>query len=135
MNDNLAYINSSLSRIIASIFVEYFNKSRCKFGQTVNLNDILNQIYSINGVANVRTVFFNETMDPNQARIIDGLSMASWSDRMILTDEGYPLDMDVSNISRRLESFQFPVLNNSDELYNRIKVVKKQLANVNTIKF
>ena len=61
--------------------------------------------------------------------------MASWSDRMIITNDGYPIDLDVSNISRKLEPFQFPVLNSPDTLADRIKVVKRQLANINTIKF
>jgi hypothetical protein len=135
MSDNVVYINSNLSRIISGIIKEYFNKTKCQMGQTVNLNEILNQIYSINGVSNVRTVCIKNGMDPNQARIIDGLSMASWSNAMIITEDGYPIDMDVSNISRKLEPFQFPSLNNEDELDSRIKVIKKQLANINTIKF
>lgn len=105
MSDNIVYVNSNLSRIIAGIIKEYFNKTKCQMGQTVNLNDILNQIYSINGVSNVRTVCLRSGMDPNQARIIDGLSMASWSNAMIITEDGYPIDMDVSNISRKLEPF------------------------------
>jgi hypothetical protein len=57
----------------------------------------------LNGVQSVRTVYIDDTLDPNNARIINGISMASWSDRFILTDGYYPLDMDVGNISRQLE--------------------------------
>ena len=56
MSDNLVYVNSSLQWMIRDIFTDYFSKTRCKLGQMVNLNDILNQIYAINGVVNVRTV-------------------------------------------------------------------------------
>ena len=75
-------------------------------GQIVQINDIENQIYAINGVQRVRTVFSSEYLDPfgNKAytdRFVDGISFATWSASLI--DSGD--DLEVSTMNRSLEDF------------------------------
>ena len=122
------YVNSDLKDAIASIFRKYFSDVNCSIGQLVDFSDILYEIYGINGVANVRTIFAPNG-DNLAARIGNGLSFASWSGSML----DYGDDIHVSNISRQLEDFQFPVMSAIEP--SQIKIIKKQLTNINTIKY
>ena len=128
LDDNVMYVNSDLKDAIASIFRKYFSDVNCSIGQLVDFSDILYEIYGINGVANVRTIFAPNG-DNLAARIVNGLSFASWSGSML----DYGDDIHVSNISRQLEDFQFPVMSAIEP--SQIKIIKKQLTNINTIKY
>jgi len=81
-------------------------------------------------------VFKYYDQDGNErSRVYDGLSFASWSDTDGLIKYGD--DLNISNTMRQLEDFQFPRFRKEDKatLPNRIKIIKKSLSNVNTIKF
>ena len=130
LDDSVMYVNSDLKEVIANIFKKYFDRTNCVIGQLVDYSVILNEIYGINGISNVRTIFVPDSSNLN-ARIINGLSFASWSANMI----DYGEDMQVSNVSRQLEDFQFPVLYDSESISSKIKIIKKQLTNINTIKY
>jgi len=92
--------------------------------------DMLDKIYAIAGVKNVRTVC---CIDGAVHRTYDGISFASWSP--ILDDkEKIGVDLMVGNTSRQLEDFQFPVFIGKELLKKRIKVIKKSMTAINTIK-
>lgn len=144
LDDNSIYVNSSINSYISQIILEYFNVANCKIGQNVKYDDLLNKIYQINGVQRVRTIFnpSEETKlmfkDKNIVSVArDGISFASWTKSGFYIDEG--VDIDVSNSVRHMEDFQFPVINDRtnsvDLMNNKIKVIKKSLSNVSTIKF
>ena len=129
ISDNALYINSNIQEQVAQIIYSYFNKSNCKLGMTVDFNNMLNSIMSLNGVQRVRTVYkYNNT-----EIIKNGLSFATWSADYIETGD----DLEIGNQSRTLEDFQYPVLKyeNVNEIINKIKVIKKSLVNINTIKY
>ena len=130
LDDNIMYVNSELKDVIANIFKKYFDSTNCVIGQLVDYSVILNEIYGINGISNVRTIFAPDGDNLN-ARTINGLSFASWSASMI----DYGEDMQVGNVSRQLEDFQFPALYDSESIASKIKIIKKQLTNINTIKY
>lgn len=44
-------------------------------------------------------------------------------------------DLQVGNVMRHVEDFQFPVLENEIGLFDRIKVITKAMYQVQTIKF
>ena len=99
----------------------------------MDFNKILQQIYAINGVQRVRTVFEPLDFTKYTEVIVNGLSFSSFSNTdLVQAGE----DLQISTSSRSLEIFQFPVLGyNREELATHIKVIKKQLSNVNPIKF
>ena len=88
-----------------------------------------NKILSLNGILGIRTVFKKGDIEIRK----NGLSFASWSAKYIERGD----DLDVSNSSRTLEEFHFPVLAYTDktQLLNKIVIIKKSLSNINTIKY
>lgn len=132
LDDNALYVANSLQKEICNIILDAFSVNNCTLGQTVRYDDILNKIYAINGIEKVRTVFVPGG-DQLKSRIYDGLSFASWSNAAEIIQAGD--DLNVSNTVRQLEKFQFPVFRGSSRLMERIKIIKKSLSTVNTIKF
>jgi hypothetical protein len=90
----------------------------------------MNEIYSINGVTRVRTVFnpgsvFYDYIDQNinSPRAIDGLSFISYSNGFI----DYGEDVSIGNSIRHVEDFQFPVFDSNaiNGIVDKIKIIKK----------
>ena len=73
----------------------------------------MNNIYNINGVERVRTVFYiepeyvnnNPELNQYHSRYCDGISFATWTSSSII-DKGD--DLVISNNSRNVEQFHFP---------------------------
>ena len=121
----------SIRQAVYDAIVEYFDVTRCELGQVVQSARILDRIYAINGVKNVRTVFQTD----DQMRAVTGLSMASWSPVLAPLSEydtGYD-DLQIGDSARKLEDFQFPVFVGRDTLLGRIKIITKQLTQVQPI--
>lgn len=133
LDDNAIYVANSLQKEIYDIIVDGFNINSCSIGQNVTYSKILEKIYAINGVSRVKTVFKPADSSFGSMRVVDGLSFASWSSANDFIEAGD--DISVSNTSRQLESFQFPVFNGTQNLMSRIKIIKKSLSTINTIKF
>ena len=131
LDDNMLYVPSSLQQDICNIILSAFDVNKCTLGQNIQYDQMLNQIYAINGVYKIRTIFKGDGQ--YKPRIYDGLAFASWSDANGFIHIGD--DLNVSNTIRQLEQFQFPVFNGASTLLNRIVVIKKTLSTVNTIKF
>ena len=60
------------------------------------------------------------------------MSFASWSEESVLH---FHEDLEVGNIMRHVEEFQFPVLEGEDLLMDRIKVITKSMQQIHTLKF
>ena len=129
MDDNILYANSNVKYQIADIIWDSFKAENCKIGQNIDINSMTNKILSLNGILGIRTVFKKDDIEIRK----NGLSFASWSAKYIERGD----DLDVSNSSRTLEEFQFPVLAYTDktQLLNKIVIIKKSLSNINTIKY
>ncbi len=68
----------------------------------------MDEIYSINGVSRIRTVFYPSDLNMRTqygTRSCDGISFATWSNTDILE---IGEDLRISNQNRTLEQFQFP---------------------------
>jgi hypothetical protein len=140
LNDECMYVNSFISEQIRKIFTEYFSPINLKMGQNINGSEILDRIYSINGVQRVRTVFNPQSgvydyidQSMNAPRAVDGLSFISYSNGFIDFGE----DINIGNVTRQIEDFQFPVFNDRtiNNLNSKIKIIKKQMSNISSIKF
>ena len=123
INDNSVYSSTQIKTLVQDILFEYFKETNMSLGQLVDFNDILQRIYAINGIKNVRTVFEAD----GEQRIVNGLSFASWSDFIDAGD-----DLDVSTISRKLLDFQFPEFDKSSV---KITVIKKSIANTYKVQY
>lgn len=136
INDNVIYSSTSIKEQIYKIITDAFNVNKCQLGQNINFADILNQIYAINGIQRVRTIF--KPTDESIVRSYDGIAFASWSDVLVPMNtvdptNGYD-DLEISNSARHLEDFQFPRFVGSYKLTEKIKVIRKSLTSINTIK-
>ena len=135
ISDNSLYSNTSIKVQVQQIFISFFNQNNLQLGQIVNVNDLLNQLYNINGVQRVRTVFSSKEVGEDglakySDRFINGISFATWTSDVI--DKGDDLEIGTSN--RTLETFQFPKLYTTQILDN-IKVIKKSFSNNSTVQY
>lgn len=136
LDDNNVYVASTLKTDIYNAIVSGFDINKMQFGQVVDYSKILADVYALNGVAKVRTVF----MPPDDLQslglksfVYDGLAFASWTNADNLIKLGD--DLVVSNSSRKLEEFQFPMFVGQQNLKSRIKIIRKSLSTINSIKF
>lgn len=139
--DNTVFSTTQVLNNVAKIIEDAFDMQRCRLGQTVAYDSILNQIYNINGVERVRTVFYpDDYLDESQAskytkyktRACDGIAFASWSSTPLI-DVGD--DLQINNTSRSLEEFQFPKLADGIDIKSKIKIIKKSMNTTSPIKF
>lgn len=141
IDDNCIYVNSYIKERIKTIFNKYFAPFNCKIGQNIKLSDIVDEIYSINGVTRIRTVFrpsLPYTLADSAGltypeRAIDGISLISFSNNFI----EYGEDVQIGGVVRHIEDFQFPEFNEStiNTIEDKVKIIKKQLTNISNIKF
>lgn len=130
INSNYLYAANSLQSQIANIIRTFFDPMKQKLGQNVDVNSLLAEILSINGVQNVRTVY-QATSDSDATyvppAIKPGICFASWSASYIEAGD----DLEIANSTRKLEDFQFPTLLEND-IENHIKIIKSSMTNLNT---
>ena len=141
IDDNCIYVNSYIKERIKTIFNKYFAPINCKIGQNIKTTDIMDEIYSINGVQRLRTVFkpslpyqLADTANITYPeRAVDGISLISFSNDFI----DYGEDVQIGGLIRHIEDFQFPEFNEAsiNNIEDKIKIIKKQLTNISNIKF
>lgn len=129
IENNTLYANSNIQQRIAQIIQNFFVETQFNLGQIVNNNDLIDKIYEVGSISNIRTVYYNtKTSDK---RIMNGIAFATWSENFIDLGD----DLDISSSSKALEPFQFPKLYNSINIVNKIKIIRKAINNVNTVQY
>ena len=133
--DEIVYANSTIQKQIQTIVYNFFRSENFKIGQYVDFNLLQDQIFAINGVNRIRTVFkpIDETVP---AVVRNGLCFASWTDDEILKVKNNleGIDLDVSSAGRSLEPFQFPrLVQSANEI--KVVVVKRSAASLNTVAY
>ena len=128
LDDNIIYVSSNIQKLVYDEIVRAFDVNAQRLGGIVKFQEITDRIYAINGVQRVRTVYING----DHYRAYDGVSFASWSDESVLH---FHEDLQVGNVMRHVEEFQFPVLEGEGLLMQRIKVITKAMQRVHAIKF
>ena len=139
--DEVVYVNSTICAQVKRIIYNFFRSENFKLGEYVDFNKLQDQIFSINGVNRIRTVFKPEgSTVPTVVR--NGLSFASWTDDAILMlrNRVEGIDLDVSSAGRSLEPFQFPSFwspkKDQDPLENiNVVVIKRSAASFNTVAY
>lgn len=150
IDDEIIYASSSLQNQIKSIIRNFFNSNK-KLGGYVDFNQLQNQIFEINGVNKIRTVYKDQVTSNDKNYIVrNGISFASWShDDILMVKKNVPkIDLEVSSAGRSLEPFQWCSLANVNTATNvdgseiikdvgdiNIKVIKRSAASLNTVAY
>lgn len=137
IDDEVIYANASIKTQIQNIIYNFFRADNFKIGQYIDFNLLQDQIFSINGVNRIRTVF--KPADDNTSvpvSIRNGLCFASWTDDPILQirNRVEGIDLEVSSAGRSLEPFQFPSLALNIEQIN-VTIIKRSAASLNTVAY
>jgi hypothetical protein len=100
------------------ILTNFFDSNKLYVGQTIDLNDLHNQLRNIEGVKKVSTVYREGGFDSGNATTsADGIRMAYWTKALV---NGADLSLVSGNID--LLDFQFAVLK-TDDISSRVKIV------------
>ena len=150
IDDEIIYTSSALQNQIKSIIKNFFQTNK-KLGGYIDFNELQNQIFEINGINKIRTVYKDQVSSNDKNYIVrNGISFASWSDDKILeVKKNVPkIDLEVSSAGRSLESFQWCSLANinkntdTDEILPtqtiadiNIKIIKRSAASLNTVAY
>ena len=132
LDDNGIYTSTNIKDLIVAKILKPFKISSMEIGRSIDYSEILNDIYSINGVSRVRTVFIpDESHKAYASKHVDGLSFATWTDSSVLVGME---DADVGNTTRVMQNFQYPVYIDQNALEDHIKIIRKSLSNINALK-
>lgn len=134
--DEVVYVNSTILGQVKRIIYNFFRSENFKLGEYVDFNKLQDQIFSINGVNRIRTVF-KPTDSTVPFLVKNGLSFASWTADPILTvrNRVEGIDLDISSAGRSLEPFQFPTLNTNDIDNINVVIIKRSAASLNTVAY
>lgn len=138
LDDDALYSNTLIARQVADKIIQYFDAQSQKIGALLNYSDLLNMIYSIDGIQRIRTIYYpiDDTgqQNPNNAIVYNGIAFASWTAGLDgLIDLG--VDLEVSNSTRSLEAFQYANLNDSGNIVKNIRVIKKSFMSLNKTEY
>jgi hypothetical protein len=104
--------NQSIINDIVNIFTTYFNTSATSLGQTIDVRNLTQQIYAVDGVQTFHTARID---DP--AISIQGLSLFVWNPI-------YPnLDAVYTSNNAVLNYYEFPYYDNINKLINQINII------------
>jgi len=106
--DNNYIINS-----VNNIFITYFASADCQLGQLINLNDLVKQILSVNGV---QTFYMQRVLADGTTITEDGLSL------LVFNPNYSDLDISILKSNLQLPYYKFPFLYNQS-IQNNIIVV------------
>lgn len=100
-----------------SIIQSFFANENNKLGQTIDINNLYNQLISIDGVKEVKTKYLPVGQPDSSTQYYDGLTFAMWTQHII-----NGADFKTISGNYKLKSFQFPILLDSNNISNRIEV-------------
>lgn len=131
LSNTALYTNDIIRQRINNTIIDFFKESNFSLGMNVDYNQLLNDIYAIDGIERVRTVYeFVDEEGYTKYKIVNGLSFATWSNQLIRDGD----DLEVSNTTRVMQPFQFPVLFEQD-LSSKIRVIKKNTNMLNAVQY
>lgn len=107
--NSLVSIESIRSKAIA-IFDDYFYFQDNYLGGVVDAGELYNSILALSGVSKVQTT--------NGTITVDGVSLARWTNLIV---DG--ADFTTFTGASKLQSFQFPVFYNTDNIINKLEIV------------
>ena len=114
---------------VLNTILNFFSLSNNKLGQKIDINNLYNQIMAIDGVKKIQTSYLEHGLPENKREYFDGLSFGMWTPHLIR-------GADFTRISGnfKLQEFQFPALQDPDNLFNIIDVVG-DIYNISNVEF
>ena len=104
--------NQSIISDIVNVFKNYFNSNNFSLGQMIDVRNLTQQIYAVDGVQ----TFYTARTD-NPSIYIEGLSLFEWNPI-------YPtLDAMFTTNNIKLNYYEFPFYNNINNLVNQINII------------
>ncbi len=107
--NSLVSIESIRNKSI-KIFTDYFNYQNNSIGGVIDASEIYNSILELSGVTKVQTT--------NGSINVDGVSLAKWTNSIINGN-----DFVTITGATQLETFQFPVFYDTDNIINKLEIV------------
>lgn len=103
---------------------EFFDVSNNTLGQMIRIDNLYNQLSTINGVKEVQTIYYNPDGTTTN---FNGLSFIAWTPKIVRG-----LDYVIVSGAYKLKNFQFPLLYDVNSLKDRI-VVTSENFKINSI--
>jgi len=104
--------NQAIVGDIVNVFTTYFNTSAVRLGQIIDVRNLTQQIYAVDGV---QTFYTSRTDNPDI--YIEGLSLFAWNPIYPSLDATFT----TNNIS--LNYYEFPYYDNINNLGNQINII------------
>ena len=109
-HENSRRDSTAIQTDVYNIFLNYFDRTKSKLGQTIDVNFLNNEILTVDGVKS-----FSTMRTDNNAISYNGLNLTVWNPI-------YTNDIQVITQNIVLKEFQFPYLNNFETFLNKIVV-------------
>ena len=133
ITDDVIYSNATIMNQIVSKIQTFFERKNVHLGQLINFSNLMDDLYTIPGVSRIRTIYY-ENIETNNPLVFNGISFASWSiGHENLIDLGD--DLEVSNMSRSLEVFQYARLDSSYAIKDHIRIIRHGVMSLNKIQY
>lgn len=129
LDDNSLYTANEIKYQVTNIIQNYFSKFTNTLGAKIDYNILLTQIYDIPSISRIRTIYINK--DTGISTVRNGICFATWTKDFIDIGD----DIEISNSSKTLEDFQYPLLYKSATLADKMVIIKKSISSTNTIKY
>jgi len=111
------------------IILDFFKLENQSLGNTIDINNLYNQLMAIDGVEKVQTSYLQDGEPASKTEYYNGLSFAFWTPHII---NGADFDKITGNY--KILNFQFPVLLNPGNITNLINVTS-DIYNISNIEF
>jgi hypothetical protein len=108
---------------------KFFSADNQEIGNTIDFNELSTKINAINGIQRIRTIFYSAD-GSKPTTIFNGLKFTAWTSKLV---DG--ADKTSITGTYKLEDFQFPILLDSDNINQRIKVVTNSALQLVTPEF
>ncbi len=132
LNDNVVYANNTIIKMVGNTIVSAFDPLKNRLGEGVNIENLLNEIYKIEGISRIRTICHDKLTDRYVIR--NGLSFASWSNLEQVNGQDFVgIDLEVGNTTRGLLPFQFPYLVDQNSTNFDIRVIRHSVSYLNEV--
>ena len=129
LDANSAYTANNIRSQVTTIIQDFFETANSKLGQTIDYSELTKLLLNIDSIKRIRTIYHNT--ETGEEVIRNGLCFATWTTDFIELGA----DLEVSNISKSLNVFQYPTLYAKNDLAKRITIIKKAVSNSNLIQY
>jgi hypothetical protein len=128
VNENSLVAPEIIQGQVVQVISQFFASENQKIGNTIDMDALTTNIYSIQGVDRIRTIY--RSVSPGVSEVIyNGLRFATWTHDIV---DG--ADLELINGVHQLEQFQFPEYLEED-ISPRVKVITSSILQITTSEY